>query len=173
MNLGAPFPPDLPDLLRLACRQGKMRLNVWFGARENGRGHQANLANSGDGWTVDYDADPLEAITKVLRVRYGKMLERERVGQDSDHTVHPAHDDTLGRCHAAPATEPQQIDIEEAIAAAAAEMPLGPECFFCGRGKCEPGCPSLPDPIHPDFAEAVAKVGTDTSDDDDLLGLIG
>jgi hypothetical protein len=72
------FPPDLPDLLRLACGQGQMRLNVWFGARENGRKHQANLANSGHGWTIDYDEDPLEAITKVLRIRFGAMLERQR-----------------------------------------------------------------------------------------------
>lgn len=81
---------DLPDLLRLACRQGSLRLHVWHSAE---RGHQANLANSGQGWTVDHDRDPLEAIAKVLRTRYGSMLERERV-----------------------AVELQQIDIEEAIA---------------------------------------------------------
>jgi hypothetical protein len=52
-----------------------MRLNVWFGAE---KGHQANLANPGQGWTVEHDRDPLEAIAKVLRVRFGKMLERQR-----------------------------------------------------------------------------------------------
>lgn len=98
-----PFPPDLPDLLRLACGQGQMRLNVWFGARANGRKHQANIANSGNGWTVDYDEDPLEAIAKVLRIRFGAMLERQR------------NPEPLPRCAA---DEPKQIDIEEAIAAA-------------------------------------------------------
>jgi hypothetical protein len=83
--MGQPFPPDLPDLLRLACRQGSMRLNLFFGARQDtGRGYQANLANSGNGWTVDYDGDPLEAMTKVLRTRFGKMLEREQVEVPDD-----------------------------------------------------------------------------------------
>lgn len=75
------FPSDLPDLLRLACGQGQMRLNVWFGAE---KGHQANLANAGQGWTVEYDRDPLEAIAKALRVRFGAMLERQRQAGDDD-----------------------------------------------------------------------------------------
>lgn len=105
--MSAPFPADLPDLLRLACGQGQMRLNVGFGARANGRKHQANLANAGQGWTIDYDEDSLEAITKVLRARFGAMLERQR------------NPEPLPSC---PADEgwqpPQQIDLEEAIAAA-------------------------------------------------------
>jgi hypothetical protein len=100
VNIGAPFPPDLPDLLRLACGQGKLRLNVWFGAE---KGHQANLANSGQGWTVEYDRDCLEAITRVLRVRYGPMLERMRAGASeraASDAVHIAHkeSDYVDRC---------------------------------------------------------------------------
>lgn len=69
------FPLDLPDLLRAACASGKMRLHVGHSAE---RGHQANLANSGDGWTINYDRDPLEAIAKVLRTRFGRQVERQR-----------------------------------------------------------------------------------------------
>lgn len=61
-----------------------MRLNVWFGKRENGRGYQANLANSGDGWTVEYHPDPLEAITKALSARFGAALLRERLAAPED-----------------------------------------------------------------------------------------
>lgn len=93
---------DLPDLLRIACAQGKMRLNVWHSAE---RGHQANLANTGDGWTCHSDRDPLVAIEAVLRVRYGKMLERKRAGLSTEGAVHPAH------------RGPVQLDIEDAIAA--------------------------------------------------------
>jgi hypothetical protein len=82
--------PDLLDLLRLACGQGKMRLHVWFGSE---RGHQANLANAGDGWTVEHDRDPLVAIEKVLRIRFGKMLERKRAGEDTEGSIHQAHRD--------------------------------------------------------------------------------
>lgn len=79
MPSATPFPHDLPDLLRLACGSGKLRLNVFHGASaEHGPRYQANLANSGNGWTVDYRRDPLEAIAVVLRTRYGAMLERER-----------------------------------------------------------------------------------------------
>lgn len=103
-------PPDLPDLLRIACRQGKMRLNVGFSAAN---GHQANLANSGDGWTIHSDRDPLVAITEALRIRYGAMLERQRAGDpNAADAVHPAH--RGGRYTG----EARQIDIEEAIAAA-------------------------------------------------------
>lgn len=84
VSSGAPFPHDLPDLLRLACGQGKMRFNVWFGKTERGREYQANLADSGDGWSVEYHRDPLEAMAKVLRVRFGNMLERERAKLASD-----------------------------------------------------------------------------------------
>lgn len=66
---------DLADLLRLACTQGKLRLNVFFSAE---RGHQANVANAGNGWTVEYDRDPLDAIEKALRQRFGAKLERQR-----------------------------------------------------------------------------------------------
>ena len=112
MTIGAPFPADLPDLLRLACGQGKMRLNVWFGARENGRKHQANLANSGNGWTIDYDEDPLEAITKVLRIRFGAMLERQRSGCTSEELreIDPVHPDFADAVAAAP-----DIDLEGLI----------------------------------------------------------
>jgi hypothetical protein len=96
---------DLPDLLRIACAQGKMRLHVGFSAQ---RGHQASLANAADGWTVASNRDPLEAITDVLRQRYGKMLERQRAGRsDAADAVHPAHRGTA---------DPRQIDLEEAIA---------------------------------------------------------
>lgn len=91
------FPPDLPDLLRLACRTGKMRINTFFSAQN---GHQASLARSGQGWTVDHDRDPLVAIERVLRQQFGPMLERERAEKS------------------APRADPRQIDIEEAIAAA-------------------------------------------------------
>lgn len=155
------FPRDLPDLLRLACGQGQMRLNVFFGARANGRKHQANLANSGNGWTIDYDEDPLEAIARVLRIRFGAVLERQRQNE-TVHIVKPAG----GGTGTGVVVDPHQIDIEEAIAAAA--EPLGPSCFFCGRGRCESGCPGLPDPIHPDFPAAVG-----TLPDIDLEGLIG
>lgn len=109
------FPPDLPDLLRLACRQGRMRLNTVFSAAN---GHQANLARSGQGWTVDSDPDPLVAIEKVLRAQFGSMLERERAEASS----HPG----IEACRATHETgsfrgitgDPLQIDIEEAIAAA-------------------------------------------------------
>jgi len=80
-NLGAPFPADLADLLRIACAQGKFRLNVWFGNRpETGRGYQVNLANSGNGWSVLYHEDALEGIAKVLRQNFGAMLSREMAG---------------------------------------------------------------------------------------------
>jgi hypothetical protein len=106
------FPPDLLDLLRLACRQGRMRLNTSFGA---GRGHQANLANSGSGWTIDSDPDPLEAIAKVLRIRFGKALERQRTGDpDAADAIHSEHRDDQGGRYTG---QPRQIDIEEAIAA--------------------------------------------------------
>jgi hypothetical protein len=107
---------DIPDLLRLACAQGKVRLNVGFSARD---GHQANLANSGEGWTVHADHDPLVAIEAVLRTRFGKMLERERTGEPTDGSVHPAHAGpvkgqfTSRQDAGLPAV---QIDIEEAIA---------------------------------------------------------
>jgi hypothetical protein len=104
------FPPDLPDLLRIACGQGKLRLNVWISAQS---GHQANLANAGDGWTVHSDADPLVAITEVLRIRYGGMLERQRQGRtDAAEAVHPAHRSGGGGRYTG---DPRQIDIEEAI----------------------------------------------------------
>jgi hypothetical protein len=70
-----PFPVDLPDLLRLACGQGKMRLYTSFSAE---RGHQSALARTGDGWDSDADPDCLVSMTKVLRQRFGNMLERER-----------------------------------------------------------------------------------------------
>jgi hypothetical protein len=70
-----PFPVDLPDLLRLACGQGKMRLYTSFSAE---RGHQSALARTGDGWDSDTDSDCLVSMTKVLRQRFGNMLERER-----------------------------------------------------------------------------------------------
>jgi hypothetical protein len=101
-----PFPPDLPDLLRIACSQGKMRLHV---SHSSQRGHQASLANAADGWTVSSNRDSLEAIIDVLRQRYGKMLDRQRAGDPlAAEAVHPAHRGT---------TDPRQIDIEEAIAA--------------------------------------------------------
>jgi hypothetical protein len=70
-----PFPVDLPDLLRLACGQGKMRLYTSYSAE---RGHQSALARTGDGWDSDADPDCLVSMTKVLRQRFGNMLERER-----------------------------------------------------------------------------------------------
>jgi hypothetical protein len=91
---------DLPDLLRLACRTGKMRLNVCFSAQN---GHQASLARSGQGWTVEHDRDALAAIEKVLRQQFGPMLERERQSR----------------------TDPRQIDLEEAIARASTEDLIG------------------------------------------------
>lgn len=80
------MPEDLPDLLRIACAQGAMRLNVWFGSRENGRGYQANLSDTGKAWTVEYDRDPLEAIAAALRIRFGRMLELQgsRLADQSD-----------------------------------------------------------------------------------------
>lgn len=52
-----------------------MRLNVWTSAEH---GFQANLARSGQGWTVDHHTDPLEAMAKVLRLQFGAMLDRQR-----------------------------------------------------------------------------------------------
>jgi len=66
---------DLEDLLRIAARSGKLRLHVWHSSKN---GFQANLARSGEGWTVDHSHDALTAITKVLRQQWGKVLERER-----------------------------------------------------------------------------------------------
>lgn len=77
-RVGDPFPEDLPDLLRLACGQGKMMLNVWFGSP---RGYQVNHARSGNGWNIEYDQDCLEGICTVLRKQFGSMLERERANQ--------------------------------------------------------------------------------------------
>lgn len=90
---------DLPDLLRLACRTGKMRLNVCFSAQN---GHQASLARSGQGWTVEHDRDALAAIEKVLRQQFGPMLERERQSRTAQAST----------------ADGRQIDLEEAIARA-------------------------------------------------------
>jgi hypothetical protein len=93
---------DLIDLLRLACSTGKLRLNVWHSAKN---GYQANLArNSTDGWTVEHDKDPLKALEKALRAQHGGWLDRLRAEE-------------------AALNDPRQIDIEEAIAAAASVEP--------------------------------------------------
>lgn len=73
------FPADLPDLLRVACKaQGRLRLHAIFSAELK---WQAALANSGQGWTTDHNEDCLEAMTSVLRQRYGAMLERQRAAE--------------------------------------------------------------------------------------------
>lgn len=81
------LPADLPDLLRLACRSGKLRLYVSHGSPH---GYKADLARSGQGWDAETDPDALEAITKVLAGQYGRMLERERAAAPDDE---PADDD--------------------------------------------------------------------------------
>lgn len=87
-------PVSLEQCLRDASVNG-LRLHVWPCAG----GYQANAAEPGvNAWTCHTAADPIEAVTSVLRKRAARVPDRE-VG---------------------PLAEPHQVDIEEAIAVATA-----------------------------------------------------
>ena len=160
------FPADLPHLLRLACAQGQMRLNVWFGSRDAGRGYQVNLANSGQGWTVVYDPDALEGITEALRKCFGARLERMRAeapAEFADDTISPeeveqAVGDALlsfGHFH----------DNEIARMAAAVRDKL----FPADRPPVHEDEPAAPQSGQIDIEEAIAAA---TADDDDFEALL-
>ena len=73
---------------------GALQINLW----PTKRGYQANVKDtSTDGWTCCTEADPIDAVREALRQR-ACCRDHRSVG---------------------PAVEPEQVDIEEAIAAAA------------------------------------------------------
>lgn len=71
-----------------------LQINLW----PSEKGYQANVKETASrGWTITSDADPVEALLKALRMRV---------------TRHPGRPVADGK-----APKPQQIDLEEAIAA--------------------------------------------------------
>lgn len=83
-----------------------LRIHIW--ARKGG-GYQINVCErGGNGWTVVHDDDPELGLSTALRQRYAGTPSR-RVAYSSDKAMD------------APNVEPEQIDIEDAIAAAPAD----------------------------------------------------
>lgn len=73
--MSQPFPPDLPDLLRVAAKRGKVRLYLQYASTEAEGGRwEAAIANSGEGWTVEHHPDFLEAMHRVLVTKCGPQL---------------------------------------------------------------------------------------------------
>lgn len=112
---------SLENYLRDLAVSGPVKLHLW---PVHGGGFQANVAEPGvRAWTVVHDEDPIAATREALRQRSCGV---------SSRTVE-AHDGYVD----APTVE-QQIDIEEAIAAAP-EQHTDPDgfCMICEGGGCD------------------------------------
>ena len=101
---------ELAQMVTALAEDG-LQVNLW----PTDKGYQANVKErAAKGWTIASDPDPVTALLKALRMRCARIPDRTVVAE----------------------VDAQQVDIEEAIAAAASDCQHGiPGNLRCGA--CE------------------------------------
>lgn len=95
-----------------ALAAGGVRMSIW--PTQCGR-FQANVSNAGDkSWTCETDDDPLRALSTALRYRLAGVSGRTTLRDPRPEVIE------VEQVQAEDAPDDQQIDIEDAIAAAVA-----------------------------------------------------
>lgn len=101
-----------------------IQINLW---KTNAGNYQANVKEAAStGWTCVIDADPIDGLVKALRQRAARYPGRDVIAM----------------------SEPEQIDIEEAIATATTVAEESEECEVCcgtSRFGCEVCDPTVDD----------------------------